>query len=91
MLYSFLLTIYKVFLPISLPVVGGALLKRFKNVDNRPLSALSLYVLSPALIFETLLKARIEAEDVMQTVLFCLCNLVVMWGIAVAAGRWPLA
>ncbi|GGA27300.1 AEC family transporter [Paenibacillus physcomitrellae] len=82
MFYSFLLTLYHVSLPISLPVAGGALLKRFKGVDNRALSALALYVLSPALIFETLVHAQVGSGDVGTTVLFCIINVIFMWGIA---------
>ena len=77
MLHSFLLTLYHVFLPISLPVIGGILLKRFKNWDTRSLSTFSLYILSPALIFNTLLHtAEITWTDVTSTFWFSIINLI---------------
>ncbi|MGN7358355.1 AEC family transporter [Paenibacillus sp. SAF-054] len=87
MLAAFVHTIYEVFLPISLPVIGGALIKRFKRIETRPLSTLSLYLLSPALIFETLMHAEISYGDVTQTVLFTVMNMLLLWGIAAGLGK----
>ncbi|WP_098748600.1 AEC family transporter [Paenibacillus sp. EZ-K15] len=87
MISSFLATIYSVFLPISLPVIGGALLKRFKGIETKGLSALSLYVLSPALIFETLEKASITSNEVTVTVAFCLLNVLALWALSAFAGK----
>ncbi|MGW8823851.1 AEC family transporter [Paenibacillus lautus] len=87
MISSFLATIYSVFLPISLPVIGGALLKRFKGIETKGLSALSLYVLSPALIFETLEKASITSNEVTVTVSFCLLNVIILWALSAFAGK----
>ncbi|ACX67381.1 AEC family transporter [Paenibacillus sp. Y412MC10] len=87
MISSFLATIYSVFLPISLPVIGGALLKRFKGIETKGLSALSLYVLSPALIFETLEKASITSNEVTVTVAFCLLNVIILWALSAFAGK----
>ncbi|NMO96108.1 AEC family transporter [Paenibacillus lemnae] len=87
MLTSFLSTLYSVFLPISLPVIAGALLKRFRGMETRPLSTVSLYIMSPALIFETLAKAEITSADVMVTAAFCILNIVVLWLLCLAAGR----
>ncbi|QOT10480.1 AEC family transporter [Paenibacillus sp. JNUCC32] len=87
MISSFLATIYSVFLPISLPVIGGALLKRFKGIETKGLSALSLYVLSPALIFETLEKALITSNEVTVTVAFCLLNVIILWALSAFAGK----
>ncbi|MEN1984739.1 AEC family transporter [Paenibacillus hubeiensis] len=87
MLHSFLLTLYHVFLPISLPVIGGMLLKKFKNWDTRPLSAFSLYILSPALIFDTLLHAEITWTDVWGTLWFSILNLLALWLLAALLSR----
>jgi predicted permease len=87
LLQSFLSTVYHVFLPISFPVIGGALLKRFRGLDTKPLSALALYVLSPALIFQALHKAHISVDDIWQTAAFALTNLFVLWGAAVAVSK----
>lgn len=87
MISSFLSTLYSVFLPISLPVIGGGLLKRFKGLETKPLSALSLYVMSPALIFETLERASITSGDVAVTVAFCLLNMLILWLLCGFAGK----
>ncbi|GAE05638.1 auxin efflux carrier [Paenibacillus sp. JCM 10914] len=87
MISSFLATIYSVFLPISLPVIGGALLKLFKRMETKALSALSLYVMSPALIFETLASASITSNEVTVTIVFCLLNVVALWVLSAATGR----
>ncbi|TDF93305.1 AEC family transporter [Paenibacillus piri] len=87
MLQTFLSTIYQVFLPISLPVIGGALLRRFRGMDTKPISMLALYVLSPALIFTALFKAQISWSDITDTILFTVINIVVLWGAAIAVGK----
>lgn len=87
MLHSFMLTLYHVFLPISLPVIAGILLKRFKNWDTKPLSTFSLYILSPALIFDTLLHAEITWTDVTSTLWFSIINLVALWLLAELLSR----
>ncbi|NHN31300.1 AEC family transporter [Paenibacillus agricola] len=87
MLQSFISTIYQVFLPISLPVIGGMLLRRYRGIDTKPISTLSLYVLSPALIFDTLTKAQLSFDDVYKTFAFSLINLLLLWGAASVLGR----
>ncbi|OOC64351.1 AEC family transporter [Paenibacillus ihbetae] len=87
MISSFLTTLVGVFLPISLPVIGGALLKRFKGLETKALSALSLYVMSPALIFETLANASITSGEVNVTIIFCLLNVIVLWLLSSLAGK----
>ncbi|OWA33671.1 permease [Saccharibacillus sp. O16] len=87
MLLSLLATLYHVFVPLSFPVLAGMVLRRFKGLDTRPLSLLSLYLLSPAIIFTTLTNARVTANDVGITVAFSLINLLAMWGVAVLLGR----
>jgi predicted permease len=87
MLQTFFTTIYQVFLPISLPVIGGMLLRRFRGIDTKAISTLSLYVLSPALIFDTLTKAQLSFDDVYKTVSFSIINLLLLWGLASMLGR----
>ncbi|PYE50117.1 AEC family transporter [Paenibacillus barcinonensis] len=87
MFTSFVVTLYHVFLPISLPVIGGMLLKHFKGWDTRPLSAFSLYILSPALIFHTLLHAEITWTDVSSTFWFSILNLIALWALAELMSR----
>ncbi|WP_172194365.1 AEC family transporter [Saccharibacillus qingshengii] len=87
MLLSVLATMYHVFLPLSFPVIAGILLRRFRGLDTKPLSVLSLYLLSPSIIFTTLLNARVSANDVGITIAFSLINLLAMWAAAALLGR----
>lgn len=87
MLIALFATLYQVFVPLSFPVLAGILLRRFKGLDTKPLSVLSLYLLSPAILFTTLTNARVTAEDVGITVAFSLINLLAMWGASLLLGR----
>lgn len=87
MIAAILSTLFKVIVPLSIPVGAGALLARFKNLDTKPLLTLSLYFLSPAIILDTLLTAHISHSDIYKTVLFSLLNLVFLWGIANVFGK----
>lgn len=87
MFYTVFSTLFHVIVPISVPVVSGALLKRFNDIDVRPLLTLYLYFLSPAIIFNTLSKAEISFGDVYQTLGFSLLNLLLLWGAASLLGR----
>lgn len=80
-------TLYQVFLPISLPVIGGILLKRFRNLDSKPIATMSLYVLTPAIVFNTLLHADISLQDIGTTISFSLLSLVLLWMIAIGLSR----
>lgn len=80
-------TLYQVFLPISLPVIGGILLKRFRNLDSKPIATMSLYVLTPAIVFNTLLHADISLQDIGTTISFSLLSLVLLWAIAIGLSR----
>ncbi|GIM46654.1 membrane protein [Collibacillus ludicampi] len=77
--HAFLSTIYHVFLPILFPVIGGALLYRFRGIDTKPISTLALYVLSPALIFESIFKAKISFHDISEIMIFSFVNLLSLW------------
>ncbi|RUS47962.1 AEC family transporter [Cohnella sp. AR92] len=87
MLHSIVSTLLQVIVPLSIPVIVGALLRRFKNLDTKPLSVLYLYFLSPAILLETLTTATITTDDAVQTVVFCLINLVLLWLLAAALGK----
>lgn len=87
MIMNLLHTLYQVFLPISLPVIGGILLKRFRNLDSKPIATMSLYVLTPAIVFNTLLHADISLNDIGTTISFSLLSLVLLWAIAIGMSR----
>lgn len=80
-------TLLGVVLPISVPVVSGALLKRFVDLDVKPLLTMYLYFLSPSIIFYTLSRAEISMGDVYQTLGFSLLNLLLLWLTSVLLGR----
>ena len=82
-----LTTLYQVFVPISLPVIAGWLLRKFQNLDTKPLLTLTLYFLSPALIFNVLTKSHITSGVIMQTLAFCILNLLFLWLVANGWGR----
>ncbi|MEK5025350.1 AEC family transporter [Paenibacillus sp. FSL M7-1046] len=87
MIENVLSTLFKVIVPLSIPVLAGALLGRFKNLDTKPLLTLYLYFLSPAIILDTLATAEISFDDVYKTLSFSLLNLFLLWGLANVLGR----
>lgn len=87
MIETVLSTLFKVIVPLSIPVIAGALLGRFKNLDTKPLLTLYLYFLSPAIILDTLATAEISFDDVYKTLSFSLLNLFLLWGLANMLGR----
>ncbi|WHY19305.1 AEC family transporter [Paenibacillus sp. G2S3] len=87
MIQSVLSTLYQVIVPLSIPVIVGALLGRFKNLDTKPLLTLYLYFLTPAIILNTLATAEISMDDIYKTLAFSLLNLCFLWAIANIIGR----
>lgn len=86
MIQNVLLTLYQVIVPLSIPVIVGALLGRFKNLDTKPLLTLYLYFLSPAIILDTLATADISFDGVYKTLAFSLLNLFLLWALANVLG-----
>lgn len=87
MIQSVLSTLAQVIVPLSIPVLAGALLGRFKNLDTKPLLTLYLYFLSPAIILDTLATAEISLNDVYKTLAFALLNLLLLWATAGLLGK----
>ncbi len=87
MIDKVLSTLVEVIVPLSIPVISGALLGRYKNLDTKPLLTLYLYFLSPAIILDTLATAEISFDDVYKTLAFSLLNLLVLWALAKLIGR----
>lgn len=86
MFQSIVSTLFGVIVPLSIPVVAGAVLARWKGFESKHLLTIVLYVLSPGIIFHTLLTAQVSRGDVAQTVAFALANLFFMWGAAKLIG-----
>ncbi|WP_150269957.1 AEC family transporter [Paenibacillus tepidiphilus] len=80
-------TMIGVIVPLSIPVLAGVLLGKFKRLDTGPLLTLYLYFLSPAIILDTLATAEISFDDVYKTLAFSLLNLLVLWALSLALGR----
>jgi len=86
MIQTVLTTIYHVSLPLSLPVLGGWLLKKYQKLDTKPLLTLSLYLLSPALIFNALMKAEISTKNIFEIAGFSFSMFMLLWIIAYVTG-----
>ena len=67
MIQSLFSTLFQVIVPLALPVVAGALLSKYKQLEIKPLLTLVLYYLTPALIFHTLMNAEVSSQDVKIT------------------------
>ncbi|MFS0725629.1 AEC family transporter [Paenibacillus sp. 1P07SE] len=80
-------TLLQVILPLMIPVLVGALLARYRQLDTKPLLVLYLYFLSPAILLDTLLTAEITLDDVYKTLGFSLLNLILLWALATGLGR----
>jgi predicted permease len=87
MIQTVFATLFQVIVPLSIPVIVGALLRRFKQLDTKPLLTLVLYYLSPAIILDTLLTAHVSHHDIFQTIAFSLLNLVLLWALANILGK----
>lgn len=88
MIQAILSTILQVIVPLSIPVIMGAVLYRFKQLDTKPFITVTLYFFTPALIFDTLTKAQLSHSDVFKTIAFSLLNLILLWAVANALGKW---
>lgn len=77
-------TLLGVITPLSIPVIAGVVLTRWKRLDSRPLLVVALYVLSPGIIFHTLSTAELSLGDVTGSILFSIVNIALLWTIAKA-------
>lgn len=87
MIVSVISTMLQVMIPLSIPVTVGALLGKYKQLDTKPLAMLYMYVLSPAILLDTLNRADISSADVTKTVAFSILNLLMLWAVARLIGR----
>ena len=87
MIQNLFSTLFQVIVPLSLPVIAGALLSRFKQLEIKPLLTLVLYYLTPVLIFHTLMKAEVSHRDVYLIFSYSLLSLVLLWALANGLGK----
>ncbi len=87
MIQTVLFTLFQVIVPLSIPVIVGVLLVRFKHLETKHLLTLVLYFLTPGIILETLTTAQVSFDDVYLIILFSIINLVLLWTAAYVLGR----
>jgi malate permease and related proteins len=87
MIQTVLSTLFQVMVPLSMPVIAGVLLVRYKGLETKHLLTLVLYYLTPGIIFQTLTTAQISSADVYKTLAFCLLNLILLRIIAIGLER----
>src|ERR671916_3072519 len=76
----------QIMVPILVVVGGGYLFRLTVNMDLRPLSRVSLYLLSPALIFSSLVEAEIAGGQTLRIVAFSVLLVGIMAVLTLAAG-----
>ena len=77
----------EVLLPVLVVVGSGYALRRGYDVDVHSINRLSLYVLSPALIFTLLIRVRVEAGEALRVVAFMVVFIVAIGAVAWASSR----
>jgi predicted permease len=75
-------------LPILLLASVGFLIQKLLKLDPRPLSQITFYVLSPALVFTLLLSAGIEGGQVLAMVGFAVAVVLATIGVSLVIGRF---
>lgn len=82
-----------VLLPVLFTISIGFLIERFRRqTDTRTLSTVSIYVLTPCLVFYSLLTTRLTSRDLTQIILFLPLLTLALWGVtrlSLAARREP--
>ncbi len=81
-------TLFKVIVPLIIPVTAGVLLVRFKGLETKHLLTVILYFLFPCLVFNTLFTAQVSFGDFYKTALFSLLNLILLWAAANITGKF---
>ncbi|MGD9941080.1 MAG: AEC family transporter [Clostridia bacterium] len=87
MVQSIFSTLIGVMLPLSIPVLCGVILTRWKKFETKQLLTVVLYILSPGIIFQNLTTAQVSFEDVYKTAAFIITNIAILWSVAKAASR----
>lgn len=69
-------------LPIFVVAAFGFALQRWLGVDKRPLSTIVLNVLSPCLVFSSLVGSQLPGEELLSIAMFTVFNVLVMGSVA---------
>ncbi|VAW32676.1 hypothetical protein MNBD_CHLOROFLEXI01-3451 [hydrothermal vent metagenome] len=65
----------------------GFALQRWIGVEKRPLSTIVLNVLSPSLVFSSLVSSKLPGDEIVSLALFTVFNVLLMGGVAYTAAR----
>jgi len=79
-------------LPAFIIAAIGVLVDRTLQVDKKSLSKLAIYILTPCLVFTSVVQSDISASDLGALVLFVLINTTLMCALGLVVGhalRWP--
>ena len=74
-------------LPIFIVAAFGYALQRWIGVDKRPLSTIVLNVLSPCLVFSSLVGSQLATDELASLALFAVFNVLLMGSVAYLASR----
>jgi predicted permease len=74
-------------LPIFIVAGFGFGLQRWMNLDNHTLSSLVLNVLSPCLVFSSLVESQLPGEELIELGLFALLTILLMGTLSLALAR----
>lgn len=88
---SLLHTMFGTVLPVFLLAGVGAAARRFLALDAKVISRLAIYVFTPALIFESIVRSRLGGRQVVTIALFALALMIslgVLMALAAAYFRW---
>ena len=69
----------EVLLPILLTVAFGYLFRRKISFDLPSINRLCMYLLSPCLVFNTLLRANLNGGDTVRMIAFVIISWAIIW------------
>lgn len=78
----------EVLLPILLAVALGYTFRRKIPFDLPSINRLCMYVLSPCLVFNTLLRANLNGGDTLRMITFVIVSTLAMGVVSLVVGRW---
>lgn len=85
--FALLAILLNVVLPVLLIAGLGFLARRSLQIDPRPLTRLSLYVLVPALLFNSLMTTRMGGDEVVRIAVYALVLHASLVGLGIGASR----
>ena len=77
--------LWQIIAPVFMVAALGYIFARWKSAELRPISQITLYVLSPCLVFSSLSSIELAAEDIGRMVLFAILG---MLGMLIVS--WPV-